>query len=83
MDRSIAAFKICEKGAQFRSKLLTPLDISRLGLLLFTVRYVTDIKHVKSIGFVFPLPSLEVAVGSSGRALELEFLLPAPAPLGS
>ena len=46
------SFKFRKKEAQFRSKLLTPLDISSLGLFLPFVSHVTAKKQVNSIGFV-------------------------------
>ena len=53
------SFIFRKKEAQFRSKLLTPLDILPLGLFLGSVKYVIDKKHVNSVGFVshsFPFP---------------------------
>jgi len=53
------SFIFRKKEAQFRSKLLTPLDILPLGLFRGFVTYVIDKKHANSIGFVsrsFPFP---------------------------
>ena len=53
MDARFNVIQISPKTGPFRSKLLIPWNISRLGLFLPILRYVIDRKRVKSVGFVF------------------------------